>query len=328
VCDVFGFSSSARPANDINRSYQIEHVLEWQVVTYFFDWVNKKIRSGKPQFDDPNPRNKGKKTDFCGYWKGLWLGTSQPSFSIDKSVDRTPSEHLKFAYPGIINGNLNHGKEFAWLHALLNSPAKTNVSIPPLYPVPRTLPSISLTLMILQMWKYKEGKIGVYARDKKIREIEGKTTGRDPNKIKQAAEIDKAKEALLDLKYLIGARKYMRNPAIAAIFKEQKVRMGNILGKLDTELPKHAREHNTFGTLDTWKPQQLKKFWDQYMDERFNIAVLRTNHDMDTYLALLRKEWAVPANHPDQSQRAFFGLIKKIELEWKREKAIKWTAPW
>ena len=183
--------------------------------------------------------------------------------------------------------------------------------------------------MNLQMWAYKLGAIGgIYDKQKKIIEIKGKSTRKDPNKIKTAAKIDTAKEALLDLKYLMGARKYMRNPAIAAIFKEQKLRMGNILGKLDTELPKHAREYKTFGTVDAWKPQQLKRFWDQYMDERFNIAVLRTNHDMDTFLALLREVWAVPANHPDPSQRAFFGLIKKVELEWKREKAIAWTAPW
>jgi hypothetical protein len=178
------------------------------------------------------------------------------------------------------------------------------------------------------MWSHLDNKIGVYEERKKIKEIEGASTGKAPNKIKHPAEIDTAKEALLDLKYLIGARKYMRNPAIAAIFRDQKVRIGDILDKLDTELPKHARQHKTLGTLEAWKPQQLKKFWDQYMDERFNVAVLRTNHDMDTYLALLRKEWAVPANNPDQSQRAFFGLIKKIELEWKKEKAIKWTAPW
>jgi hypothetical protein len=134
---VFGFSSSARPTRDINKNYQIEHVLEWQTVTYFFDWVNKKMRSDTPRFDNPDPKSKGGKPDFCGYWKGLWLGASQPSFSIDNSVDRTPSEHLKFAYPGIISGNFNHGKEFVWLHKLINAPAKSNVSTPPMYPIPQ-----------------------------------------------------------------------------------------------------------------------------------------------------------------------------------------------
>ena len=138
---MFGFSSSGRPTKDINKTYHIEHVLEWQVVTYFFDWVNKKTRSDKPQYDDPNPnpKNKGKKIDFCKYWKDQWLDISPPSFSIDNSVDRNPTKHLQFAYPGIIRGKLIHGNEFVWLHALVNAPAKSGVSIPPLCPILQNL---------------------------------------------------------------------------------------------------------------------------------------------------------------------------------------------
>ena len=179
------------------------------------------------------------------------------------------------------------------------------------------------------MWAYNNGKIdGVYNKAKMVERIEGKWKGKGKKAKFTAADIDNAKSALNDLKYLMGARKYMRSPGIARIFKEQKVRMGDIIGKIDVELAKNPKNWGTFGKQPAWKPQQLEKFWDEYMDERFFIANQRTNHDMDTYLTLLDRIWTVPTTAADQNRKDFYALIKKVKQEWANEKRAAWKKPW
>ncbi|KAJ4298083.1 hypothetical protein N0V90_005982 [Kalmusia sp. IMI 367209] len=180
------------------------------------------------------------------------------------------------------------------------------------------------------MWKYKGAKdstAGVYDGDDLEDRIKGPMKGRGPNRQRQAKQLDQAKTALLDLKYLMGARSYMRQPVIADIFSKQKNRIGEILDKLDKELPKHRKIARSV-EFELWKPQQLKSFWDEYMDERFNLANLRVNHDMDTYLAMLKKEWAVPAGSRDQNLKGFYNLITKVEKQWHQEKRRAWKKPW
>jgi hypothetical protein len=77
------------------------------------------------------------------------------------------------------------------------------------------------------MWIMKAAKdAGIYD-DKKMRDrIEGKSTGKGSKKLKAPAEINDARIALNDLKYLMGARKYMRSPSVKVIFARQKRRIG------------------------------------------------------------------------------------------------------
>jgi hypothetical protein len=49
--------------------YQVEHILEWQLVTNFFDWMNVEYNGGQSKFDNPKG---GVKVDFCEHWKGTW----------------------------------------------------------------------------------------------------------------------------------------------------------------------------------------------------------------------------------------------------------------
>jgi hypothetical protein len=63
------------------------------------------------------------------------------------------------------------------------------------------------------------------------------------------------------------------------------------------------------------------------MDEKFTEAVKRTNHDMDTYLRLMEKEWNAKPN-AEQDEKAFKTAIAKMKLEWTKEKRNDWTTPW
>lgn len=103
------------------KQYHIEHILEWQTVAKFFDWINRK---GKKY---PNPdlsNNKGPELDFCEYWKDQWRGSFQQPWSVNGGEARKPLEHLAHAYPGLTN----RPEEFVWLQASINTPAKSNVS--------------------------------------------------------------------------------------------------------------------------------------------------------------------------------------------------------
>lgn len=121
-CDDFEFEATDDPAaNSNSKDYQIEHVLEWQLVTGFFDHLNNEL--GKDKFDNPEPK-KTDKMDFCKFWKATWTGPFEVQFSIDGSESRSPLTHLASAFPG----TSNKIEEFVWVQTTLNSPAKSNVS--------------------------------------------------------------------------------------------------------------------------------------------------------------------------------------------------------
>ena len=115
------------PAGGDAKAYHIEHILEWQVVTGFFDWIGKKKVTGTT-FDDPDTGGRGgKKMGFCSYFKAQWAGSFIQKFSVDgaKGVERLPLDHLKEAYPA--NGAGHHQDEFVWLHFTVNG-VKEDVS--------------------------------------------------------------------------------------------------------------------------------------------------------------------------------------------------------
>jgi hypothetical protein len=102
----------------------VEHILEWQVVTKFFEWVRDHKKPGNI-FDSPDP-TVTTKVDFCEYWIATWGSKEKnpPKFSIAGGIaKRNALEHLKYAYPG----NNNHEKEFVWLEESINKPAKAEV---------------------------------------------------------------------------------------------------------------------------------------------------------------------------------------------------------
>lgn len=130
VCDDLVFRAAAKPAAGIPETdYQVEHVLEWNVVTRFFDWVRDQ-KPGKV-FEHPDKAQKGKKVDFCEYWRQTWT-TADVQLQTFKITDGSPNSdgpakgvlaHLASAFPG----KDNFPEEFVYLHTLLNAPAKSDV---------------------------------------------------------------------------------------------------------------------------------------------------------------------------------------------------------
>lgn len=212
------------------------------------------------------------------------------------------------------------------------------------------------------MWAYKGGKdgAGTLHNAEKMREfITGEKSVIKGQKLEKVSAdlVDNAKIALLKLKALMGARKYMRSKTVSTIFKKQMEEIGKMLAAIDDEMPKNPRKPlKGERTIDPWIKQDLGKLWTEYMNERFAIAYKRTHNDMDTYLKLLDDRWcdgrpkskpgspagSRPGTPTIDTLEDLFGALdlndvkrkdlcrfhEKVQKEWTAEKAIPWTKPW
>ncbi|KAJ4321399.1 hypothetical protein N0V94_002936 [Neodidymelliopsis sp. IMI 364377] len=243
------------------------------------------------------------------------------------------------AFPGV----KNREHEFVWLQATMNTPAKSN------------------------MWAFKGSKDdkGTLHNAEKMRQfITGEKSIVKGQKVEKVSAdlVDKANIALLKLKALMGARKYMRSKTVSDIFKDQKEEIGKMLTAIDNELPNNPRKPlKGLKEIDSWVKQNLGDRWFEYMDERFAIAHKRTHNDMDTYLELLDDKWCggrpkskpgsparsrpgtptadktdtviqllagISLNSKDPEIEKLCQFLDKMQKEWTVEKAIPWTAPW
>jgi hypothetical protein len=142
------------------------------------------------------------------------------------------------------------------------------------------------------------------------------------------ANIDDARKAYLKLKFLYGARKYLQDKEIEAIFKKQVERMGTVLDLLDAEMENRPKETRT-GLQDAWKKQGLEALWTEYMNDEFKRAKSRTTNDMDKYIRLLENVWSPRKGKAgDKDHTLFFAQIQKLKTTWAAEKAATWNAPW
>lgn len=101
--------------------YQIEHILEWNTVTSFFDWLNEDHFKDR-RWPHPNPnRRAGTPTvNFCTLWKEIW--NSAPAFQLNGQT-LSPNKHLASKYPS----SRHFVKDFVWLQKELNNLAKTGM---------------------------------------------------------------------------------------------------------------------------------------------------------------------------------------------------------
>jgi hypothetical protein len=114
-------------------------VLEWQVVTQFFEWIKLRKKPGQV-FPSPDRTQPNTMVDFCTYWRETWNHTrgmtDMPKFDLpgEDNYPRLPFEHLQDAYPGRRSAPPGQKKtnayfeDFVYLHKTINSPAKSNVS--------------------------------------------------------------------------------------------------------------------------------------------------------------------------------------------------------
>jgi hypothetical protein len=102
--------------------YEVEHILEWQLVTGFFEWMSKTYHGAQTKFDVPG--NSGK-VNFCEYWTETWKDAK--SFPLPgRPTVQTPLDYIRQEYPSKTN---EYKDEFVWLERTLNRPAKAEVCL-------------------------------------------------------------------------------------------------------------------------------------------------------------------------------------------------------
>jgi hypothetical protein len=104
--------------------YEVEHILEWQLVTGFFDWMSKSHYQGKRKYDNPDTV-KGGKVDFCDYWVGTFAAAPAIALASRPGTTKTPLDYVRDEFPSKSNA---YKGEFAWLEDEVNAPAKAQVS--------------------------------------------------------------------------------------------------------------------------------------------------------------------------------------------------------
>lgn len=101
-------------------AYNVEHVLEWQLVTRFFDWVQETYYHDAASLDSLKPLTQpSAHVKFCDLWLDWW----QWPIVID-GTSRTAKEHIRWAFPS----KAAFTDDFVWLESNMNSPSKENVS--------------------------------------------------------------------------------------------------------------------------------------------------------------------------------------------------------
>jgi hypothetical protein len=126
-CDdyVWRASSSVEPPGlRLPGAGQTEHVMEWQSVTGFFNWMSATHHAGRT-FRSPEPNQNGQ-LSFCEYITLYWdLDQSSHRFALPGGPALTPRQHVATAYPH----NMVDEQDFVLLQDKINSPAKAHVCI-------------------------------------------------------------------------------------------------------------------------------------------------------------------------------------------------------
>jgi hypothetical protein len=150
--------------------------------------------------------------------------------------------------------------------------------------------------------------------------------------------------AIQHVRTVVGVFKYMQEPVIAKIFKDEKVRMGAMIDGIDKVLPQTPRQILTKDrrTFAPWQTLGLGTMWDDYMDEVFKTAKDKGTSFVEDNIKLLKEEYTsqiakdrakvdpskTPAEIAEWAQLRsdIDGYIVKLEAEWNNVK--NWAKPW
>lgn len=147
------------------------------------------------------------------------------------------------------------------------------------------------------------------------------------------AQTTKKRDKVLErLRQLHGAQLYLVETTIKKIFKDQKTRMGDILGKLDTQMTSHPRTAvdpatSTVTTYTAWAKQDLKDKWDSYMDKKWEAAVDKHKKVFDKYYKALHDKWCKKT--PDAKDAPLVLFCKRLaNLKNNHDGAGAFAKPW
>lgn len=103
------------------------------------------------------------------------------------------------------------------------------------------------------------------------------------------------------MRLLVGSIEYHRDPTIASYLRRQKERIGTMFRKLDTQyLPANPRVFNGV-TYTAWQSQDLERRWNEFMNNKFYLALTKNTKVFNTWLSVMQANWATQA-HRDNAE--------------------------
>ena len=141
------------------------------------------------------------------------------------------------------------------------------------------------------------------------------------------------------MRLLLGARTYLVDPKITAIFKKQKERMGTMLSNLDTSMETHTRTTTqtttdpVTGAVTTstvtyapWKKQDLLTEWNTYMDAKWADATAKHKKVMDKFVNDLDDAHCQSQSKKTPADRKFCERLRKLQTAYNTVTAF--SKPW
>jgi len=234
-------------------TYATEHVLEWQLVGYFFEHVA--VLRSNVRYPNPNPATAGT-VGFGQYWRELWgwnVGAQAQRFVLTGfgNTPRTPFEHIAAQYPS----DTFRAQELVILNDDLNG-IKARVSV---------LPFGQCHVLTLVFSQIMTGG-SAYDYDDTHQEI-------------QQGGVQ-LRQVMIKLKNVLGTQRYMQETR--QIYVDQANRMRAVIDALDQQLALPANQRRVGGTLrGPWVTMGLGRLWDQYMRE-----VWRPTKELDDFMEM------------------------------------------
>ncbi|KAF1972016.1 hypothetical protein BU23DRAFT_169724 [Bimuria novae-zelandiae CBS 107.79] len=141
------------------------------------------------------------------------------------------------------------------------------------------------------------------------------------------------------MRLLLGARTYLADPKVIAIFKKQKERMGTMLDQLDTDMATHTRSSaqtttdpvtgastTTMVAYTAWQKQNLLTEWNTYMDTKWNDATAKHKKAMDKFVNDLDDKHCQSRSKKSTADRQFCDRLRKLQTAYAG--ATAFSKPW
>lgn len=158
------------------------------------------------------------------------------------------------------------------------------------------------------------------------------------------SNINGPRDAIYRIRCVIGVFKYMQEPEIAKIFKDEKIRIGIVIDGIDKNLPKTPRIENGV-TYTPWKTLGLGAKWDTYMDEVFKTAKTKGTKFVEENIQRLKNEYTTQKakdaakddtkkKDKDRQSIAQFRKAREdvekilVDLEKTWSESKNWNKPW
>ncbi|KAJ4351410.1 uncharacterized protein N0V89_006752 [Didymosphaeria variabile] len=322
--------------------YDTEHVLEWNTIAQFFDiFLDAKFAKDKVPNADPKKdivgahgvKSRGKEK-FCTAWETTWGNwPTDQSFKLEKDgPSRNPLEHIADVYPSA--DPKFKREEFTGPQKSLNQlklrffkwNGKPDDFKDDWVPVPSQLYNEKMLAAGIP----EKGSLGHYVLN-------------DPG------------AALLRLRNVVGVRMYLNDKKVRKAMRDVNIRLQDRFDEIERALadPKNARSiasggssrtgaQQTARTLHPWKILNLGALWDEYMNEKWEMAG-RHEQFVTKWEGELRKKYCLAKyrkdtkvgrkdsekeQHRKQVTTDLFRKLQKFTVARKNAMSMKFSAPW